>query len=85
MLDASQIKNGASIVGSDGAKVGTVDCVEGDARVRLLSTSADATGPDFIPLSWTQEVSGDIIRLNRTGADVLDGINDEIPAGEETS
>ena len=68
MADATQIKEHAEVVGSDGAHVGTVDHVEGDNRIKLTRRDPNAGGEHhYIPLDWVDSVEGDRVRLNKTG------------------
>jgi hypothetical protein len=68
MADATQIKEHAEVVGSDGAHVGTVDHVEGSDRIKLTRRDSNAGGEHhYIPLDWVDSVEGDQVRLNKTG------------------
>ena len=44
MVDATQIKEHAEVVGSDGQHVGTVDHMEGADRIKLRIPERDADG-----------------------------------------
>jgi hypothetical protein len=68
MVDATQIKEHAEVVGSDGAHVGTVDHMEGGNRIKLTRRDPNAGGEHhYIPLEWVDSVEGDRVRLNKTG------------------
>jgi hypothetical protein len=70
MVDATQIKEHAEVVGSDGAHVGTVDHMDGSNRVKLTRRDPNAGGEHhYIPLEWVESVEGDRVRLNKTGAE----------------
>lgn len=72
MVDASQIKEHAEVVGSDGAHVGTVDHLDGQ-RLKLTRTDPAAGGEHhFIHLDSVASVEGDKVRLNRTAAEAKD-------------
>ncbi|MDQ7915053.1 DUF2171 domain-containing protein [Pseudomonas sp. 102515] len=67
MVDATQIKEHAEVVGSDGQHVGTVDHMEGADRIKLTKRDQDADGKHhYIPLSWVQSVDGSQVRLSKT-------------------
>ncbi|KFB09267.1 DUF2171 domain-containing protein [Nitratireductor basaltis] len=72
MVDKSQIKEHAEIIGADGAHVGTVDRVEGD-RIKLTKADSGEGSHEghhhFIPLSLVSEVEGETVRLS-ANADV---------------
>ncbi|WP_145007182.1 DUF2171 domain-containing protein [Pseudomonas oryzihabitans] len=67
MVDATQIKEHAEVVGSDGQHVGTVDHLEGADRIKLTKRDQDAQGQHhYIPLSWVKSVEGTQVRLVKT-------------------
>ncbi len=67
MADATQIKEHAKIVGSDGAHVGTVDHMDGSDRIKLTRKDPEAHGHHhYIPLEWVESVENDKVRLNKT-------------------
>ena len=72
MIDSSQIKEHAEVVGADGVHVGKVDRVEGD-RIKLTKAdSGEGTHKGhhhFVPLSLVAEVEGGTVRLS-ANADV---------------
>ncbi len=72
MVDSSQIKEHAEVIGADGAHVGTVDRVEGD-RIKLTKADSGEGSHEghhhFIPLSLVADVEGDKVRLS-ANADV---------------
>lgn len=73
MVDATQIKEHAEIVGSDGAHVGTVDHLEGSDRIKLTKKDQNAHGHHhYIPLSWVESVENDKVKLNKTAQDAED-------------
>lgn len=55
MVDASQVREQMSVVGSDGAHVGTVDSVEGD-RIKLTKTDSRDGSHHYIPLTQVDRV-----------------------------
>jgi hypothetical protein len=68
MVEATQIKEHAEVVGSDGAHVGTVDHLEGSDRVKLTRRDPNAGGEHhYIPLEWVDSIEDDRVRLNKTG------------------
>lgn len=72
MVDATQIRDHAEVIGADGTHVGTVDHVEGN-RIKL--TKADSGEGShkghhhFVPLALVAEVEGNRVRLS-ANADV---------------
>jgi len=72
MVDSSQIKEHAEVIGADGAHVGTVDRVEGD-RIKLTKADSGVGSHEghhhFIPLSLVADLEGDKVRLS-ANADV---------------
>ena len=76
MVDASQIKEHAEVIGADGVHVGTVDHVDGD-RIKLTKNdspqSEDGQGAKhhYISLGLVVEVEGDKVRLSATGANAI--------------
>ncbi|GEP05554.1 DUF2171 domain-containing protein [Methylobacterium oxalidis] len=70
MVDVSQIKEHADVVGSDGAHVGTVDHVE-NGEIKLTKSDRDAGGlHHFIPVDFVQAVDGGTVRLDRPAEEV---------------
>ncbi|KHA64161.1 MULTISPECIES: DUF2171 domain-containing protein [Sphingomonas] len=76
MVDATQIKEHAEVIGADGVHVGTVDHVDGD-RIKLTKNdspqSQDGQGAKhhYISLGLVAEIEGDKVRLSATGANAL--------------
>ena len=73
MINASEIKEHADVVGSDGQHVGTVDRVEG-GRIKL--TKADSTGAHaghhhFIEMNMVKSVEGGRVQLNVAAKDAV--------------
>jgi len=67
MVEATQIKEHAEVIGSDGQHVGTVDHMEGADRIKLTKRDQDAQGQHhYIPLSWVKSVDGTQVRLVKT-------------------
>ncbi|WP_419826343.1 DUF2171 domain-containing protein [Sphingomonas sp.] len=78
MVDTSQIKEHAEVIGADGVHVGTVDHVDGD-RIKLTKNDSgqaqDGTGAKhhYLPLGLVAEVEGgDVVRLSATAANAAD-------------
>ena len=72
MLDKSQIKEHAKVIGADGVPVGTVDRVEGD-RIKLTRKDSGQGSHrehhHFIPLSLVADIDEGTVRLS-ANADV---------------
>lgn len=79
MFDKSRIKEHAEVIGADGARIGTVDRVEGD-RIKLVR---DDSGEGhhkghhhFVPLSLVSDIEGGKVRLS-ANADVAVSFEEE--------
>jgi hypothetical protein len=70
MIDLSQIKEHAEVIGADGVHVGTVDHVEGD-RIKLTKADSGVGSHEghhhFISKGLIASVEGDTIRLSANG------------------
>ena len=85
MVDASQIKEHAEVIGADGVHVGTVDRVQ-DGRIKLTKKDSgpevvEGTGSHeghhhFISLGLVADVEGDTVRLS-ANADVAVSFEEE--------
>ena len=76
MVDATQIKEHAEVIGADGVHVGTVDHVDGD-RIKLTKNDSpqaeDGQGAKhhYISLGLVAEVEDGTVRLSATGANAV--------------
>jgi hypothetical protein len=79
MFDKSRIKEHAEVIGADGAKVGTVDRVEGD-RIKLTRNDSGEGHHKghhhFVPLSLVADIEGGKVRLS-ANADVAVSFEEE--------
>lgn len=71
MVDATQIKEHAEVIGADGVHVGTVDHVEG-RRIKLTKQDS-GRGPHqghhhYIDIGLVADVEGDKVRLSANAA-----------------
>jgi hypothetical protein len=77
MVDATQIKEHAEVIGADGVHVGTVDHVDGD-RIKLTKQDSPATQDGqgakhhYLPLGLVAEIEGDTVRLSATAQNAVD-------------
>ncbi len=77
MVDVSQIKEHAEVIGADGVHVGTVDHVDGD-RIKLTKNDSPQTQDGqgakhhYLPLGLIAEVEGDTVRLSATAQNAVD-------------
>ncbi|MDY0958008.1 MULTISPECIES: DUF2171 domain-containing protein [unclassified Sphingomonas] len=77
MVDVSQIKEHAEVIGADGVHVGTVDHVDGD-RIKLTKNDSPQTQDGqgakhhYLPLGLVAEVEGDTVRLSATAQNAVD-------------
>ena len=81
MTDASAIREHMEVIGADGARVGTVDRVDGD-RIKLTkleglegqmeaAEGSHAGHHHYISLGLVAEVEGDQVRLSATAANAM--------------
>lgn len=76
MVDASQIKEHAEIIGADGTHVGTVDKVEGD-RIKLTKNDSPQTEDGqgakhhYISLGLVADIEDGKVRLSANGAEAV--------------
>ena len=68
MVDVTQIREHAPVIGADGVHVGTVDHVQGD-RIKLTKTDSGDGRHHFISLGLVAEMEGETVRLS-ANADV---------------
>ena len=70
MVDATQIKEHAEVIGADGVHVGTVDHVDGD-RIKLTKKDSGEGGHEghhhYISLGLVADIEGDKVRLSANG------------------
>ncbi|MBB3878052.1 DUF2171 domain-containing protein [Sphingomonas pseudosanguinis] len=77
MVDVSQIKEHAEVIGADGVHVGTVDHVQGD-RIKLTKNDSPQTQDGqgakhhYLPIGLVAEVEGDQVRLSATAQNAVD-------------
>lgn len=74
MINASDIREHAEVIGADGHHVGTVDRVEGD-RIKLTKSENDPGHQDhhhFISLSNVQGIDGGKVKLSVAGKDAIE-------------
>ena len=77
MVDVSQIKEHAEVIGADGVHVGTVDHVQGDG-IKLTKNDSPQTQDGqgakhhYLPIGLVAEVEGDQVRLSATAQNAVD-------------
>jgi hypothetical protein len=77
MVDVSQIKEHAEVIGADGVHVGTVDHVDGN-RIKLTKNDSPQTQDGqgakhhYLPIGLIAEVEGDTVRLSATAQNAVD-------------
>ncbi|WP_343525855.1 DUF2171 domain-containing protein [Sphingomonas sp.] len=77
MVDVSQIKEHAEVIGADGVHVGTVDHVQGD-RIKLTKNDSPQTQDGqgakhhYLPIGLVAEVEGNTVRLSATAQNAVD-------------
>lgn len=68
MVDLSQIKEHADVIGADGVHVGTVDHIQGD-RIKLTKKDSGDGKHHFISTGLVADIEGGTVRLS-ANADV---------------
>ena len=74
MINASEIREHAEVVGADGFHVGTVDRVEG-GRIKLTRNENDPGHQGhhhFVSLSNVEGIEGGRVKLSVNGADAIE-------------
>ena len=74
MINESEIREHAEVVGADGRHVGTVDRVEG-GRIKLTRAENDPghqSHHHFVSLSNVETVEGGRVKLSVKGADAIE-------------
>jgi hypothetical protein len=61
-----RIHSRMEVFDADGARVGIVECVEGD-RIRLASVDPESHQPEYLPLGVVAGVEGDRVYLRGRG------------------
>ena len=81
MPDLSQITPHMDVIGADGAKLGTVDQVEGD-RIKLIKadSGSHAGHHHYVPGGLVADIEGNQVRLSATAANAT--LFEEEPGGE---
>jgi hypothetical protein len=74
MVDISQIKEHAEVIGADGVHVGTVDHVQGD-RIKLTKASSGDAKHRYIPTGLIADIESGTVRLS-ANADVAVTLED---------
>jgi len=79
MVDATQIKEHAEVIGADGIHVGTVDSIEG-RRIKLTRRDSGAGSHKghhhYIDIGLVADIEGDTVRLS-ANADVAITLEEE--------
>ena len=74
MVDVSQIREHAEVIGADGVHVGTVDKVDGD-RIKLTKKDSGQGGHEghhhYVSIGLVATVEGGTVRLSATGANAV--------------
>lgn len=84
MVDATQIKEHAEIIGADGVHVGTVDHVDGN-RIKLTKKDSGSGSHEghhhYIDLGLVADIEGDKVRLSANGDVAVQFEEEESGAG----
>jgi hypothetical protein len=74
MVDLTQIKEHAEVIGADGAHVGTVDHVQGD-RIKLTKKDSGEGSHEghhhYISVGLIADIEDGVVRLSATGANAV--------------
>lgn len=68
MVNASEVREGMTVLAADGEAVGTVDVIEGQ-RMRLEAGPVGGGEPRYLPLVWISRINGRV-HLKRTAAEL---------------
>jgi len=77
MVDVTQIKEHAEVIGADGVHVGTVDHVDGE-RIKLTKNDSPSTEDGqggkhhYLPAGLVATIEGDTVRLSATAQNAVD-------------
>ena len=85
MINASEIRDHAEVIGADGQHVGTVDHVEGD-RIKLTKNDSGPEGHSghhhYIDLSQVRSIDGGKVRLSVNAQEAI--AHEQEPQGSQT-
>lgn len=71
MVDTQQIKEHMEVCGSDGAHVGTVDCLKDTDKIMLTKNDPASGGQQhLIPAAWVDKID-DKVRLKKSARDAM--------------
>lgn len=71
MIDTQKIKEHMEVCGSDGAHVGTVDCLKGADKIMLTKNDPASGGQHhLIPAAWVDKID-DKVRLKKSARDAM--------------
>jgi len=76
MIAASEIRDHMDVRASDGARIGTVDHLAGENRIRLTKADSFDGHHHLIPLDWVDHVD-DRVHLNVTSSEALSNWEDD--------
>jgi hypothetical protein len=87
MANISQVREHMDIIGADGAKVGTVDSVEGN-RIKMIKADSGSHGGHhhYVSEGLIASIEGNEVRLSATGANAtfLEEEKDGSALGEQS-
>ncbi len=70
MVDLSQIKEHAEVIGADGVHVGTVDHVDGD-RLKLTKKDSSDEHHHYVDGGLIADIEDGVVRLSANGANAI--------------
>ena len=65
LSNVAAIREHMDVIASDGVKVGTVDHLDGQDKIKLAKTTSPDGQHHFVPLSWVDHVDAHV-HLNKT-------------------
>jgi hypothetical protein len=68
-MNTSEIKEHMDVIASDGQKIGQVDHLEGQTKIKLTKHDAPDGKHHFIPVTWVSKVDRQV-HLNKAAQDV---------------
>ena len=82
MIATSQIREHMEVLGADGARVGTVDHLEGEDRIKLTKHDAADGMHHFIPVDWVDHVDSQV-HLNMAADEAMEEWEEEDKEGDQ--
>ncbi len=69
MVSTNSIREHMDVIAADGSRIGTVDHLEGESRIKLTKNESDDGKHHLIPLDWVDHVDAHV-HLSKSASDV---------------